>query len=78
MWKISKFLLFDSNGKWKSDGEGIKINSFGQNLMPEGPDNVKSNQNLYFLIRTANESLMAWGWKSIKFYQIVSFEQLNC
>ena len=41
--------------------EGIKFNSFGQNLMLEGSDNVKNNQNVYFLIRTTNESLME-GW----------------
>ena len=37
--------------------------------MPEGSDNVKNNQNLYFLIRTANESLMAGGIKFNSFGQ---------
>ena len=37
--------------------------------MPEGSDNVKNNQSLYFLIRTVNESLVAGGIKFNSFGQ---------
>ena len=39
--------LFNSNGKWQSDDVELKIYSFRQNLLSEGPHDVKKSKIVF-------------------------------